>query len=327
MPSQDKLFLTASVNSSNSLTGLFDFAWPTSVALWNLQWQAKGFLAQVPEATVQDLHSRFIAGSGVRGANLKRLAEETAWSDAQQWFARLLLSETCALFEGWIESALDELAIPATIRKLGKNSLDKKLQFPTRLDSAGVAVGGVMDAVNIVRGINGSPFIASCLTPILKTNTKNCEANLESLLSCYRAFKELRNDFVHHGGVASDNSELAFSLYAAETPATLGLKEMPELFTVVSGKTIALSIRGVVGFSDVVLRLIATLDCLLANSIFAEQELERRWIAKHRGRITVAGFGPSRDAHLIKLIRQCRMPKPVALPAAFTHLFSKGLVV
>ena len=109
MPSQDKFLLSASVNSSNAVTNLFDFVWPTSVALWNLQWQAKGYLAQVPNATVDELHARFVAGSGVRGANLQRLAAETAWVEMQQWFSRLLLSETCALFEGWIESALNEL--------------------------------------------------------------------------------------------------------------------------------------------------------------------------------------------------------------------------
>jgi len=328
MPSQDKLFLAASVDSSNALTDLFDFVWPTAVALWNLQWQAKGFIAQMPDSTVEELNSRFVLGSGIQGANLKRLANEKIWPDMQQWFSRLLLSETCALFEGWIEAALDELALPQSIRGLGsKNSLDKMLQFPTTRDTTGTLTGGVMFAVAKVQGVLGSQLIQTCFHPTQQKNKKYSMHTLEKLLICYRAFKDVRNDFTHHGGRASKKAEQAYIAYQAETAASLGLKEKPDLPSVISGSTIQLSLRGVVGLSDVAIRLIATLDFLLSNSTYAEGVFKRRWHTKHKGLITVKAAGPARNAQLVKLTKQCGLPCPVNESALYKHLSGQRLAV
>lgn len=328
MPSQDKLFLVASVDASNTATDLFDFVWPTAVALWNLQWQAKGYLAQTQNPTVEDLHSRFVLGSGIRGANLHRLANEKTWPEMQQWFARLLLSETCALFEGWIEAALDEIALPQSIRKAGtKHSLDKKLQFPTVLDASSTAVDGVGFAVTQVQGTTGSHVMQNCFLPTQQQNKKYSGQNLDSLLICYRAFKEVRNNFTHHGGRASQRTVSAFNAYQAETATSLGVKEKPEYPAVIVGDQIQLSLRGVVGLGDVVIRLIATLDCLLSTSSYAEILLKKRWISKHNGLVTVKSMGPKRDAQVIKLIKQCSLPKPVNPQTLYAHLNTEGLVV
>lgn len=325
MPSQDKLFLKCSVNTADALTNLFDFVWPASVALWNLQWQAKGFIAQVPEVTVEELHARFVLGSGVRGANLKQLAADTAWEDLQQWFARLLLSESFALFEGWIEAAFEELQVPLSIRGQGKSSLDKKLQFPSKFD-AGRLVGGVGAALAKVQLNLSSGLVLNCIYPVLIKNKKYALADLENLMICYRAFKEVRNDFIHHGGIASPKAEDCFIAFDALNAGNLGLKEKPELPQVVDGQPIRLSIRGVVGLSDVVLRLIATLDSELVNSGYGDALVKKRWLYTHNGLVTVAAAGLKRDAHLIRLVRKCALPKPVALTVLFGHLSSAGLV-
>lgn len=326
MPSQDKLFLKCSVNTANAFTNLFDFVWPASVALWNLQWQAKGFIAQVPEATVEELHARFVSGSGVRGANLKQLAADTAWEELQQWFARLLLSESFALFEGWIEAAFEELQVPLYIRGQGKSSLDKKLQFPSKFD-AGRLVDGVGAALAKVQLNPSSGLVSNCIYPVLIKNKKYSLAYLENLITCYRAFKEVRNDFIHHGGIASSNSEVCFMAFDALNAGSLGLKEKPELQQVVNGQPIRLSIRGVVGLSDVVLRLIATLDSELVNSRYGDALVKKRWQYTHNGMVTVAAAGMKRDAHLTRLVKQCALPKPEALTALFGYLSAAGLVV
>ena len=327
MPSQDKLFLAASVNSSNALTDLFDFVWPTAVALWNLQWQAKGFIAQRPNANVAELNSRFVLGSGIRGANLHRVANDTTWAEMQQWLARLLLSETCALFEGWIEAALDELALPQTIRKGGtRSSLDQKLQFPTTKDATGIPSNGVEFAIDQIQGAVGSRWIQTCFHPTQLKNKKHSQPNLENLLICYRAFKEVRNDFTHHGGRASQRAVEASTAYRTQTAASLNIKEAPELLTILGGSPILLSLRGVVGFSDVVIRLIATLDFLLSDSVHAEGVLKKRWLSQHQGLVTVKAAGPARDAQLIKLIKQCELPCPVNPIELFNYLNSQRLV-
>lgn len=326
MPSQDKLFLLASVDSSNALTDLFDFVWPNAVALWNLQWQTKGFLAQMPDATVEELNARFVLGSKIRGANLHRLANQQAWPQMQQWFSRLLISEICALFEGWIESAFDELELPDSIRKAGtSDSLDKRLQFPTVFDKSGGVTGGAMYAVQKIQGAKSS-FIQTCLIPSMTKGKKNGVSNLENLLVAYRAFKEARNDFTHHGGRASERTVEKCAAYSAETATSLGVKQKPEFPQVILGDQIELSLRGVVGFSDVVLRLIASFDLLLSDSVFAENVIKKRWKVKHGGLIMVKSPGKQRDDHLVKLIKQCGLPTPVNPAALYSQLHTWRLV-
>lgn len=327
MPSQDKLFLSASISSSNALTDVFDFVWPSAASLWNLQWQVKGFLAQMPTASTQDLQSRFVLGSGIVGVNLHRLSKVGAWPEIQQWFARLLLSETCALFEGWLEAALDELEIPSALRDSPKpRSLDKIFQFPSKLDASGAPSGGAGLAVSKIQGPNGSAFFQACILPALHGHLKHSFVTIDNLLNCYRAFKEVRNDFTHHGGFASQRAVDAFAAYAPQTEILLGLNEKPELPIVVKGEKIKLSLRGVVGLGDVVLRMIATFDYLMADSAYAEKLLKRRWKAKHGGMVTVKAAGGGRDAQLVKLIRQCGAGKPVNLTVLFAYLNGQGLV-
>ena len=325
MPSQDKLFLSSSTDSSHALTELFDFVWPTSAALWNFKWQANGFLAAYPQASEDELRSRFVLGSGVRGVNVKRIATERTWADIQQWFSRVLLSEACSLFEGWVESALDELAVPPAIRKKGRNPLDKKLQFPTEFDSAGKVTGGSAYAVEQVVGVTPSPIMMKCFQPIQLKNKKNSSSKIDNLLICYRVFKQARNDFVHHGGRASDKTISDYSNYAVETPATLGVKEKPVLAQPIKGQVIKLSLRGVVGFSDVVLRLIATYDQLLTCSPCADIALKKKWLEVHKGRVIVKAAGAARDKQIASLIKQCNLPNPSDLTALFNHLSAEGL--
>jgi hypothetical protein len=56
----------------DQITELFDFVSPTIIALWNLRWQVKGFLAQVPDAASIDLSNRFALRSGLKGGTRKR---------------------------------------------------------------------------------------------------------------------------------------------------------------------------------------------------------------------------------------------------------------
>lgn len=327
MPSQEKLFLSSSIDSSNALTELFDFVWPTSAALWNFKWQASGFLAAFPTATDEELRGKFVVGSGIRGVNVKRAAIEKSWEEMQQWFSRLLLSEACSLFEGWIESALDELVVPRGIRGSGSKSLDKKLQFPSVLDATGKVSGESAYAVEKIVGSMPSQTMVMCFEPTLLKNKKNSGLKIENLLICYRVFKEIRNDFVHHGGRASAKTDECYDAYFKETAATLGLKEKPELAKPMKGKVIELSLRGVVGFSDVVLRLIATYDQLLTRSSLSEGILKRRWLDVHKGKVTVKPAGPARDGQVASLIKQCELPLPTALQNLYSHLSAQGLAV
>lgn len=324
---ENRLFLEASRNSAEQLTQLFDFVWPTSAAIWNLQWQTKGYLTQVPDATDDDLRARFVLGSGIRGANIRRVAETDSTDQIQKWFARLLLAETCALFEGWIESAIKELAIPTSISGSGGNKLDKRLQFPTIYDQSGNITGGVHYGIQQIRNQGISNLISSCFKPTMLTSRKNSIPKIVEFLICYRAFKEVRNNFVHHGGVADQKSESAWVKYDALPLSALGLKEKPILSQVVAGQPVDLSVRGVVGFSDVVLRLMYTLDTELSDSTYGEHLFKNRWQRIHADTKILNATKEVRDKQLVQLVRQCNFPKPQNLNVLYAELHNEGLVI
>lgn len=82
------------------VTELFDFVTPTAAALWNLRWQVVGFCSHHPAASVQVLDDRFVSGSGLHGANLRRACIDTSWEYQQQQFAKFLLISLFSIYEG-----------------------------------------------------------------------------------------------------------------------------------------------------------------------------------------------------------------------------------
>lgn len=315
------LLLIASKDSARELTSLFDFVWPTAAAIWNMQWQVKGYRAQMPDATVDEMSARFISGSGIRNVNFKKL-EQDSWSDMQGWFAKLLLSETCALFEGWIASALDELNLPAANRK----QIEKQLQFPSTLDAAGQATNGLRKALDSIQAPSKSTTMQASFEAPMLASRKNSKGHIENLLICYRVFKEARNSFTHHGGRATQAAEQSYINYFGQTATLLGLKEKPVMPPIAEGNPIQLSLRGVVGFSDVVLRLVHTLDTEFAISPHAERIVSERWLAKHKGLVTLKVDPSQKLSHLRRLVHQCGLPKPIALSSLYAHMQSKGHV-
>ncbi|NMF90987.1 hypothetical protein [Aromatoleum petrolei] len=299
---QEKLFLLTSKQVARRLTEVFDFVWPTATAIWNLRWQVAGYVSASPTATESELAGRFVAGSGIRGANLRRSCIDSSWQDQQQEFARFLLFEFCSLYEAWCEGALNELG--------AASSLSKHLQFPTTFKN-GAPSRGRFHAINlIVQG--GSQIMAGSIYPAIAKNKKNSPPHIEQLLVCYRYFKEARNSLVHAGGSTSRNFISAEAAYNQLTPAQVGLKEVPVINGHTAGSQIKLSLRGVVGFGDIVLRLVSTLDAEFSKSPGAEQAFVRRWRTCHGGPAVQVPANPnSCHERIRRLVRRLDLPTPV----------------
>lgn len=302
---QEKLFLHTSRQIARRLTEVFDFVWPTATAIWNLRWQVAGFVAACPEATDLELNGRFNVGSGVHGANLRRACIDSSWEDQQQEFARFLLFEFCALYESWCESALHELTSP-----LG---LSKHLQYPTTIKN-GIASGGFQYAISSIASTN-SPSMVGSIYPTIAQNKKNSPKHIEQLLTCYRYFKEVRNSLIHAGGGTSTNLVSAESAYQQLTATQLGVKEKPAFIACTVGSRVILSLRGVVGFGEIVLRLVATIDAEITKSGKAEQAFLKRWREFHGISPIQVSTNPNLCKDRIKrLVRKLGLPTPVTTP-------------
>lgn len=315
---QEKLLLLTSKQVARRLTEVFDFVWPTATAIWNLRWQVAGYVSASPTATESHLAGRFVAGSGIRGANLRRSCIDSSWEDQQQEFARFLLFEFCSLYEAWCEGTLNELGAAP--------SLSKKLQYPTTF-SNGAPSGGLRHAINAIV-LNGSPIMAGSIYPAIAKNKKNSPLHIEQLLVCYRYFKEARNSLVHAGGSTSSRFVSAEAAYHQLTPAQVGLKEVPAINGHTTGGPIKLSLRGVVGFGDIVLRLVSTLDVELCKSPGAEQAFLRRWRTCHGVHAVQVSANPNLCHERIKrLVRKLDLPTPVVTAQFETWLRNNQCIV
>lgn len=306
-----KLFLVASKAVINQITDIFDFVWPTAAAMWNLRWQVDGYVRAHVDTSDVELNGRFVAGSDITGANLRRACITTSWATQQEAFARFLLIDLCALYESWADGALHELQIT---RPDGK-----ALQFPNKR-------GGLPDYIQNISK-SQSNVMYSCLYPSLITHRKNSLSFINELLICYRYFKECRNCIVHNNGHPSSTAVDAYNAYSSLTAASLGVSEVPAHEPITPSQRIRLKLRGVVGFAEVVLRLVATFDAELTRSKYAEQLFIQRWKTSHRPKRLLPAKPAERHDTIKRLVMRLGLPGPKAVSELEEFLKKETLVL
>jgi len=167
------LSFRTSRNAYHQVAELFDFVWPTAAALWNLRWQVQGFADSLGSADQDVLHGRFVEGSGINGANLKSACIDMSWDKQQQQFAKFLLVDLFAIYEGWLET---------TLTSVGMKSLLNNFQSPSdpNKPSAGYAAG-------LTRlSSAASPMLTNAFYDPLKRHSKNSLSKLNELFIAYR---------------------------------------------------------------------------------------------------------------------------------------------
>ena len=311
------LFFEPSRGTFAELTQLYSFVWPAAAGMWNLRWQVRGFLEAAPLATNEDLLARFVRGSGIQGAgNLRGDCVAKTWDEQQRLFAKFLLVDICALFESWITQVLRCLGLP------GGNA-EKYLQFPTTT-TRGIRKG-VQAAIDDITSPE-SAMLRATFYDLLKSSPKNSLANLENLLHCYRFFKECRNCLAHNGGIADVRAVDAYTQFAA-TAAALDVTEVPAHEATLLAEQIRLHLRGVVGFSDIVLRIVSTLDAELSRSARSERHLKNQWLARNGRRYSLKTTNAvAKSRQIQRLIGKLRLPKPTQTVALEKWLRAEQLV-
>ncbi|MBS1827986.1 MAG: hypothetical protein JST93_21940 [Acidobacteria bacterium] len=307
------LFFTASRSAYQRITETFDFVWPTSVALWNLRRNVTRLASVTQDLTVGVLDRHFVDGSGIRGANLKRACLELTWDAQQEQFATILLVQAFGIFEGWLRTVLE---------CIGHARLEKALQFPTQIGSVN------LDATQAIAQIKATPsaMIQNCIYPKLIRHPKNSTASLQHLLRAYRCFKECRNSLMHNSGMADLKTFEACQAYRILTAADLGVSEIPSCSVVAPSSPVSLSLRGVVGFTDIILRLIATYDAEFACASNAEREFQTRWRQKYKSRPVLKSKDlAKRERQIVRLVENAGFPRPAAITVMQQYLIDHRL--
>lgn len=295
-----KYFFTATESAHRQITGLFDFVWPTAAAMWNLRWQVNGYLHVVPDATVEQLRARFTEGADITGANFRRSCVEHTWDEQKESFARVLLVNSIASFEGWVDEVLDEL---------GRNTkaLNTALQFP---DSTAIAGKGAPWAIGEITNAESGELRAAFYPPLCRGRYYSL-VKLDAMLLCYRFFKELRNCSMHGGGIANQRLIDAYNYFSAvATTASLGVSEVPAHSAPAINTHTRLSLRGVVGFTGILFKIIATLDAELSRSKLAERHFVEKWKAANPHKQMLSSVQKKRARQIEKLADNAGFPEP-----------------
>jgi len=310
------MFFHESRTAHKSLSKIFDFVWPTLAAMWNLRWQVSGFLANHTNASEADLEARFIRGSHIHGANLRRTCQEVSWKEHELFLGRLLLIDVFALYEGWAISVLGALHSNTKAHLTG-------LQYPAS-SAARTNVATVLAALTSTE----SRVLRDSFYPVLIKSRFVSGAHLDAMLSCYRFFKEIRNCLVHSDGIADQRLLDAYNLFArVATPEGLGVKMVPQHDVPILGMRHTVHLRGIVGFTQVVLRLIATIDAELSRSIRAESYLRHEWSLTHGRRFTLkTRDADARSRQVARLFIKLGLPAPVHTNGLELWLRSEHLV-
>ena len=258
---KQKLFFEETTAAIKELNAIIDNFASALIAIRNLRCEVKGVLAEYPEFTEEMFHARYHFDEKIGWKNYKTLFSTQPFSVQEEAFTWYLLYSTCAVFEGWL-ARMSNLGLIA-------QSMPKKLQFPVR---------GTRE-MNAYVTANTSHVMKNVFYSAYKVNKKYSYQNITALLYCYRMFKEMRNALVHNGKVATQECVDAFSDYQNNcSTVTLGTKETPIVSNVLLNAPIVPSFRGVIGFTDIVIRILISYDCELIQT----QGAERYFLDKYR---------------------------------------------
>lgn len=301
-----EVFFTSTKRALNNITSTFDMIWPISVGLWNLRCMVNGVRKEYPNVTESELTAKFSQGSGIHGVNYKRAFTQTTWEQQQTHLAWILLNNTIPVFEGWLEELKQDYFADMKI---------KDLQFP---QSAQVEVTRLIS--------NPSALLKNAFYSTYCGKRDRCYSNINSLLSCYRVFKEARNCYMHNGSVADQKLIDAYNNYKQATTSSLCVSEVPEFPMPCLGSQISISLRGVVGFSYIIIKLLVTLDTELLQSANAEKEFIARYKSKHTIMRTLKADVNASRRQVKQYVKQCGFPSPKNIDDIITFLVNNCLV-
>lgn len=260
----NKSFFDSTKSALAQITDLYDFTWPMVTALWNLRWEVAGYMyVRGEEVTKEELYKKFVNNEKFNRPNLYRSCIEFSWEKQKEDIAKIILINLFAYHESWIENILSEL---------GKNTKtrQKGLQFPS---SSGKR--GAMDVINELL-INMSSVMSNAFYKYYSSNKKFSLSKLNNLLLVYRYFKECRNCIVHSGGLATQKLVDASNLYDSLSDTDINMKKKPEYNVFSLNAPVKLNITGVVGFTDIILQIITTIDAELLKTQEAETVFIKR---------------------------------------------------
>lgn len=301
-----EVFFFATQKALSNITSVFDFVWPTAAAMWNFRRLISDEYAADPTITNAQLMEKFYLESRIHGANCKRAFIEQTWEKQQSIFAWILLNNTISIYEGWLED----------LKNIFPSMKEKNMQFPDSV-KAEVSLLTTCKSVTLER----------CFYAGYSSKRDRHYSDIEALMHCYRIFKEARNCYMHAGSKASQRLIDAYTDYLPfSKKEKLHVTEVPEFPRPSLNAPIEISLRGVVGFSYILIKILVSLDTELLCSSRAEAEFRSRYKETHSIACVLKADPVKAAQKVARLVRKCGFITPENADEMRQYLLTQHLV-
>ena len=225
--------------------------------LWNLRQASTEFFTHNPNANNKDAKNAIVNGLYVHGLNLDRVAHGYTWEQEEEFISEILLINATAIFDAWVDRfVFDSLTIASKGKKedIAKDMKQGEfLSYETELNN---------EADSQVKG---------CFKIVIHA------AYCDNQRLIYKYFKSCRNCLAHGDKVFSNAAAKKYTDISALTNNDCGLKEFPQMVSTIKDEPFQLKLRGVVGFYDILIRIITHYDRMAAEKRGLDNELIKRW--------------------------------------------------
>ena len=121
----------------------------------------------MPSATFEEVEARFVAGSGIHGADIRAMIQRITWGQQLEKFAEIVLTNAFSIYEGWAGEVVE--------RSNAAKFKDNDLSFWGN--------GAGKGAMAFIGHINAQPSIVmeKAFKPHYITNRKYHPAQLDSM--------------------------------------------------------------------------------------------------------------------------------------------------
>lgn len=314
-------FFNATEAFLNQLNDFFVFLWPSQIALWHLRKEINTLSQDIEHLTNQDLIKRFAKNSGIHSANLLKACVNINWDEQVNIYSRLMLVNVIAMYEGLASEILNEMKLAD--KDSNKLRLDHKYGRKA-IDS--LKDGRIMEQLEISREPI-SEAIYSSIYPTINSNDKYDKNVALNRMKCFRCFKEIRNCLIHNNGFATKKCEESYNAYSPiASPADLHIKKEPICGPILTGDQISITIYGVVGFSDLLIKMALSIDAELSYAKVCENILVEKFEQKKIAKRTLNKNQATRLEQVKRLIRKSGLPTPINVTTIEKLLLSKSLV-
>lgn len=265
--------------AQQAITQICDMAWALEAGLWNLRTAAQKYYAESPNAKALEAKKALTHGLAHCRLNPRYIANELSWKYEQQYLAQTLLINAFAIFDGWVDNFVDSTISAEVLNEIisSKNSDNKSRTYHDRTQGDEIKDAfkkGIFQTYDDVLKNEKASMLCNCFNFIMKCPTDN---HLKQLRLIYKYFKSCRNCCVHGNMRFTYIAEQNYKEIQNLSKDDCGLTEFPQIAFTKKDEPVKLVFRGVVGFFEVLKKIMIYYDLMAANKIAADNELVKRW--------------------------------------------------